>query len=266
MALTPIRPGEEPALCELSRGAPSGRQPARAARRHPFRPLGDPARLRERSGRSRARIVSIAAYLIFTSNFDGPLDPYLDELCVKLAAEAQGDLGTVRRLPARGHRAAAEGVPAPQQGRHRVLRGRLSARDGGGGEGRAGRARAADRVRGAGPGDGPGRPSSSVPGGVLMSIDRSDIQGNVLRAYGSSYPCTAYVFAHVSDAGGGRAWLGEVAELVSSDEEWPEEAPLPPERRGDVQRTSRTRGAGDGDRDVLRRVPSGDGGAERDAG
>ena len=56
-------------------------------------------------------------------------------------------------------------------------------------------------------------------------IDRSDIQGNVLRAYGSSYPCTAYVFAGVSDGGGGRAWLGELAEGVSSDEEWRGEKP-----------------------------------------
>jgi Dyp-type peroxidase family len=52
------------------------------------------------------------------------------------------------------------------------------------------------------------------------SVDRADIQGNVLRAYGSSYPCTAYVFLGVSDAGAGRAWLGEVTESVSSDEEW----------------------------------------------
>ena len=58
-----------------------------------------------------------------------------------------------------------------------------------------------------------------------MVVDRSDIQGNVLRAYGSTYPCTAYVFVGVSDAAGGRAWLGEVAEGVSSDEEWSGEKP-----------------------------------------
>ena len=58
-----------------------------------------------------------------------------------------------------------------------------------------------------------------------MAVDRSDIQGNVLRAYGSSYPCTAYVFAHVSDAEGGRAWLGSIAEAVSSDEEWRDSKP-----------------------------------------
>jgi Dyp-type peroxidase family len=58
-----------------------------------------------------------------------------------------------------------------------------------------------------------------------MAIDRSDIQGNVLRAYGSSYPCTAYVFVGVSDSAGGRAWLNETAALVSSDEEWRGEKP-----------------------------------------
>jgi len=58
-----------------------------------------------------------------------------------------------------------------------------------------------------------------------MVIDRSDIQGNVLRAYGSSYPCTAYVFVGVADVAGGRAWLAETTDLVSSDEEWRGEKP-----------------------------------------
>jgi Dyp-type peroxidase family len=58
--------------------------------------------------------------------------------------------------------------------------------------------------------------SVSVP----PQIDRSDIQGNVLRAYGNTYPCTAYVFVGIGEIAGGRAWLSEVADLVSSDEEW----------------------------------------------
>ena len=58
--------------------------------------------------------------------------------------------------------------------------------------------------------------SVSVP----PQIDRSDIQGNVLRAYGNTYPCTAYVFVALGEVAGGRAWLDEVADLVSSDEEW----------------------------------------------
>jgi Dyp-type peroxidase family len=58
-----------------------------------------------------------------------------------------------------------------------------------------------------------------------MAVDRSDIQGNVLRAYGSTYPCTAYVFVGTSDAGGGRAWLGSIVGMVSSDEEWRGEKP-----------------------------------------
>ncbi len=51
-------------------------------------------------------------------------------------------------------------------------------------------------------------------------IDRSDVQGNVLRAYGSTYPCTAYVFVGLGDLAGGRVWLNEVADLVSTDEDW----------------------------------------------
>jgi Dyp-type peroxidase family len=58
-----------------------------------------------------------------------------------------------------------------------------------------------------------------------MVVDRSDIQGNVLRAYGSTYPCTAYVFVGVADVAGGRAWLDETTDLVSSDEEWRGEKP-----------------------------------------
>lgn len=58
-----------------------------------------------------------------------------------------------------------------------------------------------------------------------MAVDRSDIQGNVLRAYGSSYPCTAYVFVGIADVANGRAWLGELIDIVSSDEEWHGEKP-----------------------------------------
>ncbi len=56
-------------------------------------------------------------------------------------------------------------------------------------------------------------------------VDRSDIQGGVLRAYGSSYRMTAYVFVGVTDVTGGRAWLSSMVELVSSDEEWRGEKP-----------------------------------------
>jgi Dyp-type peroxidase family len=58
-----------------------------------------------------------------------------------------------------------------------------------------------------------------------MVLDRSDIQGNLLRAYGSTYPCTAYVFVEVADVARGRAWLDETTDLVSSDEEWRGEKP-----------------------------------------
>src|SRR5215204_2638343 len=51
-------------------------------------------------------------------------------------------------------------------------------------------------------------------------VDRGDIQGDILRAYGNDYDCTSYVFISVGDAAEGRAWLKEVAQRVSSDESW----------------------------------------------
>jgi len=51
-------------------------------------------------------------------------------------------------------------------------------------------------------------------------VDRGDIQGDILRAYGNDYDCTSYVFISVGEAAEGRAWLKEVAQRVSSDESW----------------------------------------------
>ena len=51
-------------------------------------------------------------------------------------------------------------------------------------------------------------------------IDRADIQGDILRAYGNAYDCTSYVFTRVDDAAEGRAWLKEIAPRVRSDESW----------------------------------------------
>lgn len=87
-ALTPIRPGEEPALRGyLETLRQDGSPLARLAGTHFARWVilrdwvNDPSQSREdRLG---------GPYLIFTSNFDGPVDPYLDELCVKLAPEAR---------------------------------------------------------------------------------------------------------------------------------------------------------------------------------
>jgi hypothetical protein len=88
MALTPIRPGEEPELRRYLEALPQDGSPlARLAGTHFARWVildhwvNDP---------SQPRTDDLdTAYLIFTSNFDGPLEPYLDNLCAKLAAEAR---------------------------------------------------------------------------------------------------------------------------------------------------------------------------------
>ena len=88
MALTPIRPGVEDELRSYLEALPRVGSPlARLAGTHFARWVilddwvNDPSQPREDHLQRR--------YLIFTSNFDGPLDPYLDELCVKLAPEAR---------------------------------------------------------------------------------------------------------------------------------------------------------------------------------
>jgi hypothetical protein len=88
MALTPIRTGAEGELRSYLEALPRAGSPlARLAGTHFARWVilddwvNDPSQPREDHLQSR--------YLIFTSNFDGPLDPYLDELCVKLAPEAR---------------------------------------------------------------------------------------------------------------------------------------------------------------------------------
>jgi Dyp-type peroxidase family len=55
--------------------------------------------------------------------------------------------------------------------------------------------------------------------GALI-VDRADIQGNVLRAYGTDYDRTSYLFAHLDDAASGRVWLGGLVDRVTNDEEW----------------------------------------------
>jgi Dyp-type peroxidase family len=52
------------------------------------------------------------------------------------------------------------------------------------------------------------------------AVDRGDIQGDILRAYGNAYDCTSYVFLGVDDPAEGRAWLKEIASRVRSDESW----------------------------------------------
>jgi hypothetical protein len=88
MAITPIRPGAEAELRDYLDGLPRVGSPlSRLTGTHFARWVilddwvNDPSQGGEDHLESR--------YLIFTSNFDGPLDPYLDELCVKLAPEAR---------------------------------------------------------------------------------------------------------------------------------------------------------------------------------
>jgi len=56
-------------------------------------------------------------------------------------------------------------------------------------------------------------------------LDLEDIQGDILRAYGNAYDCTSYVFVHVDDVAGGRAWLDEVAEHVTTAAPWTDGKP-----------------------------------------
>jgi hypothetical protein len=88
MAITPIRQGEEPALQQYLRGLPQQKSPlGRLSGTHFARWVildhwvNDPAQPQEdRLG---------CSYLIFTSNFDGALDAYLDELCDKLPPDTE---------------------------------------------------------------------------------------------------------------------------------------------------------------------------------
>jgi hypothetical protein len=87
MALTPIRSGSEAELrAYLEALGRVGSPLARLGGTHFARWVilddwvNDP---------SQPRVDHLQShYLIFTSNFDGPLDPYLDELCTKLAPES----------------------------------------------------------------------------------------------------------------------------------------------------------------------------------
>jgi hypothetical protein len=98
MAMTPVAPGEEPALRAYLESLPQRDSPlARLERTHFARwvILGDfvddPAQPHDDD--------LSTPYLIFTSNFDGPADSYLDELCERLAPEAREIWGRCRGCP-----------------------------------------------------------------------------------------------------------------------------------------------------------------------
>jgi len=108
MAMTPVKPGEEGALAEYLH-ALRGRGPsplAKLPRTHLGRFVivrdfhNDPA------WKPRCEEHLDLPYLIFTSNFDGDLDSYLDELCEKLDPEAKEIWGRCVGCPERAQGAA----------------------------------------------------------------------------------------------------------------------------------------------------------------
>ena len=90
MAMTPIKPGEEEALLAYLHGLRDrGPSPlARLPRTHLGRFVIVPDFHNDPTWRQRHEEHLDLRYLIFTSNLDGDVGSYLDELCDKLAPEA----------------------------------------------------------------------------------------------------------------------------------------------------------------------------------
>ncbi len=91
MAMTPVKPGEEDALTDYLRGLRTrGPSPlAKLEHTHLGRFVIVKDFHNDPSWKQRREEHLDLPYLIFTSNFDGDLDSYLDELCEKLAPEAE---------------------------------------------------------------------------------------------------------------------------------------------------------------------------------
>ena len=88
MVLTPIAPGQEAELRAYLEGLDRDPSPlARVPRTHFARWVIVCDWVNDPSQRKDDRLG--CQFLVFTSNFDGPLDSYLDELCDGLAAESQ---------------------------------------------------------------------------------------------------------------------------------------------------------------------------------
>ena len=87
MAMTPIAPGEEPALRGYLEGFRGQSPLARLERTHFARWVIVPDYVNDPKQRHEEHLGG--PYLIFTSNFDGPLDTYLAELAAELADEAR---------------------------------------------------------------------------------------------------------------------------------------------------------------------------------
>jgi hypothetical protein len=91
MAMTPIQPGEERPLADYLRALrDQGPSPlAKLPRTHIGRFVIVPDFHHDPTWKQRKEEHLDLNYLIFTTNHDGDLDSYLDELCEKLAPEAQ---------------------------------------------------------------------------------------------------------------------------------------------------------------------------------
>jgi hypothetical protein len=91
MAMTPIKPGEEQPLEDYLHGLrdKGGPSPlAKLPRTHMGRFVIVPDFHNDKSWKQRKEEHLDLRYLIFTSNLDGDIETYLDELCEKLAPEA----------------------------------------------------------------------------------------------------------------------------------------------------------------------------------
>jgi hypothetical protein len=91
MAMTPVKPGEEEALAAYLRGLRArGPSPlAKLPRTHLARFVIVPDFHNDPTWNQPKEEHLDLQYLIFTSNLDGDIDTYLDELCEKLAPEAK---------------------------------------------------------------------------------------------------------------------------------------------------------------------------------
>ena len=178
-----------------------------------------------RSSGSRDRLRS--SHLVFTSTFDGELEPYLDAICARLGAEADTWWGTApaTRQAATARRSAASvrdhqidsslfasahpdasvrGVLESLALRERIVDFAAAAQGLAAAELQAAFRGAVHARCGSG-----GRRTSRAGATSRHAIDLADIQGNVLRGY--TYPYAAYVFLRVVDVARARALLRAAA-------------------------------------------------------
>ncbi len=118
MAMTPVKPGEEQPLADYLRGLRSrGPSPlARVSRTHIARFVIVPDFHNDPAWKQRREEHLDLNYLIFTSNLDGDIDSYLDELCDKLAPEAKEIWGRCVGCPQ-----GAEGAALKRYLRHNQI-------------------------------------------------------------------------------------------------------------------------------------------------